>query len=46
VIAAALGVWITETPRHTLRPVDYDPDDDDDPPPWRPRPTLWDTYGQ
>ena len=47
VIAAALGVWITETPRPPLRPVDYDPDDDDDePPPWRARPTAWDTFGQ
>ena len=46
VLAAALGVWITETPRPTLRPDDDDPDDDDDPPPWRPRPTMWDRYGQ
>jgi integrase len=46
VIAAALGVWITDTPRPPLRPVDYDPDEDDDPPPWRSRPTLWNTFGQ
>jgi hypothetical protein len=47
VIAAALGVWITETPRSPHPAPVYDPDaDDDGPPPWRPRPTLWNTFGQ
>lgn len=45
VIAAALGVWITETPRSPHPAPVYDPDEeDDDPPPWRQRPTLWNTF--